>query len=159
MKSKPFHISLISVFLVIGVFFTHQFFARDVNPIDRTLIAYTITYSQLQDHMSNTTNTHAYVMCEKGQDCDYLLFSLLKPIMRKYNLPLLTAITIVDMDDVIRQISPPRLRELYTIQSLPAFVLVDGSTNQVIDSLEYNRASPISMSQLETWLLRHGLLR
>lgn len=159
MKVKPFQMSLISIFLVISVFFAYQFFAKEVSPIDRTLIAATIPYSQLQDHMSTTIDTHAYVMCEKGQDCDYLLFSLIKPIMRKYNLPMLTSITIVDMDDVIRQISPPRLRELYTIQSLPAFILIEGGTNHIIDNLEYNRAIPISITQLETWLLRHGLLR
>lgn len=159
MNKKPFYLSFLSIILVLGVLFTYQFFTKDESQVDRTLIADTITYSELHNHMNALRETHAYLMCEKGQDCDYLLFSLLKPIMGKYNLTTLSTFTIVDMDDVVRQISPPRLRELYTIQTLPAIILVNGDTNSIIDNLEYNRATPLTMSQLETWLLHHGLLR
>ena len=127
--------------------------------MDHSLFASRISYAQLQDHIRLSSDTQAYLLCEQDHDCDYVMYSLLKPLMRKYNISVLNHITFVDMDDVIRQVSPTRLRELFSIQSLPAFVIMDTSTQHVISTLEYHKTSPLVLSVLEEWLLINGLLR
>ena len=63
------------------------------------------------------------------------------------------------MDDVIRQVSSTRLKELYGVQSLPALVLLDTSTSTVISVLEYYKSSPLTQDMIEEWLITHQLLR
>lgn len=145
-----------STVLLIGA---HQAFSKSSNQISQTLFSKNISYSQLQEEVNSSINVQAYMLCEINSDCNYVTFSLLKPILNKYQLQQFSSITFVNMDDVIRQVSSTRLKELYGVQSLPALVLLDTSTSTVISVLEYYKSSPLTQDMIEEWLITHQLLR
>ena len=145
-----------STVLLIGA---HQAFSKSSNQNSQSLFSKNISYSQLQEEVNSSINVQAYMLCEINSDCNYVTFSLLKPILNKYQLQQFSSITFVNMDDVIRQVSSTRLKELYGVQSLPALVLMDTSTSTVISVLEYYKSSPLTQDMIEEWLITHQLLR
>lgn len=118
-----------------------------------------IGYSKLQVDIISQTEVQAYFLCEVGDDCDYVSFSLLKPILNKYQLPYFSAITFVNMNDVSRQVSSTRLKELYNIQSVPAFILINTADASVLATLENSKSNPLTKKLVEEWLLTYGLIR
>jgi hypothetical protein len=158
--NKKIVIILSGLIVMIGsLTLAHMHFTKDSNNMNQSLFMRDISYSQLQDNIKSNINIQAYFMCERNADCDYVKFSLIKPIMNKYQLEVLTNIIFVDMDEVSRQVSSTRLKELYQIQSIPAFVLIDTSTSNVIATLEYTKSNPLTQDIIEEWLLTNGLLR
>jgi len=158
--NKKLMISLLTLMLlVVTLFFAHRHFTKEVMSVNQTLFLEQIGYSQLQENIKSIQNVQAYFFCEQNNDCNYVSYSLIKPILNKYQLPFFSSIIFVNMDDVSRQVSSTRLKELYNIQSVPAIVLIDPITQSVISTLEYNKSNPLTQSIIEEWLLTNGLLR
>jgi hypothetical protein len=158
--NKKLVIMLIGLIIMIGsITMAHLYFTKASSLVSKSLFAREISYSQLQDDIKSNINVRAYFMCEKNADCDYVKFSLIKPIMNKYQVEVLFNVTFVNMDDVSRQVSSTRLKELYQIQSIPAFVLIDTSNLNIIGTLEYSKSNPLTQDVIEEWLLTYGLIR
>ena len=147
------------IIMIVSVSLAHMHFSKGSINVNQSLFVSDISYSQLQDNIKSSVNIQAYFMCEQNTDCDYVKFSLIKPIMNKYQIEVLAKVIFVDMDEVNRQVSSTRLKELYQIQSIPAFVLIDTSSSIVIATLEYTKFNPLTQDIIEEWLLSHGLLR
>lgn len=147
------------VVLGVSLFFAHRYYTKPSISVNQSLFTQQIGYSQLQDDIKSKSNVQAYFLCEAGSDCDYVSFTLIKPILNKYQLPYFTTITFVDMNDVSRQVSSTRLKELYTIQGVPALILINTSDSSVIAALEYSKSAPLTQSMIEEWLLTYNLIR
>jgi hypothetical protein len=158
--NKKIIIIFVGLLVSIGsITLAHMHFTKDSSPLNQSLFMRDISYAQLQDNIKSNINVRAYFMCEKNADCEYVIYSLIKPIMNKYHINILTEVTFVDMDDVSRQVSSTRLKELYQIQSIPAFVLINTSNLDIIATLEYTKSNPLTQDLIEEWLLTHRLLR
>ncbi len=158
--NKKIVISLIFLLLLsISLFFAHRYYTKPIVNVNQSLFSQQIGYSQLQEDIASSLNVQAYFLCEEGSDCDYVSFTLMKPILNKYQLPYFTTIRFVNMNDVSRQVSSTRLKELYNIQSLPALVLINTSNASVLATLEYSKSNPLTEIMIEEWLLTHSLIR
>lgn len=158
--NKKLVIIFMGLIVLIGsITLAHMHFTKDSSPLNKSLFMRDISYSQLQDDIKSNINIRAYFMCERNADCEYVVYSLIKPIMNKYHVEVLTEMTFVDMDDVSRQVSSTRLKELYQIQSIPAFVLINTSTMEIIATLEYTKSNPLTQDLIEEWLLSYTLIR
>jgi thioredoxin-related protein len=158
--NKKLVMILVGIMVFIGsLTLAHMHFTKQSNMINKSLFASDISYAQLQDDIKSNINIKAYFMCERNADCEYVIYSLIKPVMNKYQVEKLINVTFVDMDDVSRQVSAPRLKELYQIQSVPAFVLVDTASMNILGTLEYSKSNPLTQDLVEEWLLTYGLLR
>lgn len=158
--NKKIVISVIFLLLLsISLFFAHRYYTKPIINVNQSLFSEQIGYSQLQEDIISRSNVQAYFLCEEGSDCDYVSFTLLKPILNKYQLPFFSSITFVNMNDVSRQVSSTRLKELYNIQSVPALVLINTSDSSVLATLEYSKSTPLTDVMVEEWLLTHSLIR
>jgi hypothetical protein len=147
------------VFLSGSLFFAHRYYTKPSISVNQSLFSQQIGYSQLQEDIKSSLNIQAYFLCEEGNDCDYVSFTLMKPILNKYQMPYFTTIKFVDMNDVTRQVSSTRLKELYNIQGVPALILVNTSNSSIIATLEYSKSAPLTQEMIEEWLLTYNLIR
>jgi len=143
----------------IALFFAHRYYSNPMNNVDQNLFYEQIGYSKLQEDIISQTNVQAYFLCEEKDVCDYFKFTLLKPILNKYQLSYFSALTFVNMNDVSRQVSSTRLKELYNIQSVPAFILINTADASVLATLENSISNPLTETMIEEWFLTYGLIR
>ncbi|MBS3991922.1 MAG: hypothetical protein KGZ51_07600 [Erysipelothrix sp.] len=147
------------VVLSVSLFFAHRYYTKPSISVNQSLFYQQIGYSQLQEDIKSSLDVQAYFLCEAGSDCDYVSFTLMKPILNKYQIPYFTTVKFVDMNDVSRQVSSTRLKELYNIQGVPALILIDTSNSSVIATLEYSKSAPLTQEMIEEWLLTYNLIR
>jgi len=121
-----------------------------------------IDYETLKDYtlQSGASAIHYYFFWSSlNNDCMYVADTVLRDTEADTGMNLTDLIEVVDITDLEKNLTTNRLKSEWDVVSYPAFIacrVVNGKI--VIDNkLEWNPAQPISVNDLERWLILNGL--